>query len=88
LGNEVEERKYWEEGEKKVCRLCGGGEMETWEHIWEGCRKWMVGDGSWQEDVLWVLGEEGEGEDWMRKLQEEREKMKGIEVGRGRREEE
>jgi len=42
LGNEVEERKHWEEGEKKSCRLCGRGEMETWEYIWEGCRKWMV----------------------------------------------
>jgi len=39
LGNEVEERKYWKEGEKKLCRLCGGGEMETWEHILERCRE-------------------------------------------------
>jgi len=31
MGNE--ERKHWEEVDKKLCRLCGGGELESWEHI-------------------------------------------------------
>lgn len=31
LGNEMREDKYWEESEKRRCRLCGG-EKETWEH--------------------------------------------------------
>jgi len=39
LGNEVKEGRYWEEEDKKVCRLCGGKE-ETWEHIWERYRNW------------------------------------------------
>jgi len=29
LGNVMEERKYWEETGKKMCRLCGG-ELESW----------------------------------------------------------
>jgi len=33
LGNQAKEGKYWEKGDKKVCRLCGGKE-ETWEQ-WE-----------------------------------------------------
>ncbi|XP_067217103.1 LINE-1 retrotransposable element ORF2 protein [Linepithema humile] len=61
LGNEVREGRYWEEEEKRRCRLCGG-ERETWEHVWEECREWKEGGGSWQEAVGWVLGEEGEGE--------------------------
>jgi len=77
LGNEVEERKYWEETEKKLCRLCGGGELETWEHLWERCREWRVGGGGgWQEAVTWVLGEEGEGEVWMREVEEERKRVR------------
>jgi len=77
LGNEVEERKYWEETEKKLCRLCGGGELETWEHLWERCREWREGGGGgWQEAVTWVLGEEGEGEEWMREVEEERKRVR------------
>jgi len=45
LRNEVGERKYWEEEEGKLCRLCGGG-VESWEHIWERCRSWRDGKGS------------------------------------------
>jgi len=44
LGNEMREGRYWEEGEKRRCRLCGV-EEETWEHVWEGCRKWKGGKG-------------------------------------------
>jgi len=37
--------------------------------------------------VVWALGGEGEGEDWMRELEEERERMKGDrEVGARRKE--
>jgi len=32
LGNEIKESLYWEEENKRICRLCGG-EEETWEHI-------------------------------------------------------
>ncbi|EZA52484.1 hypothetical protein X777_08600 [Ooceraea biroi] len=71
LGNEVKEGRYWEGEEKKRCRLCGM-EKESWEHIWEECRRWTVGGGSWQGAVSWVLGQEGEGEGWMRELEEER----------------
>jgi len=77
MGNEVEEKKHWEEINNKLYKLCGGGELETWEHIWDRCREWKVGGGSWQEAVGWALGEDREGEDWMRELEEERERMKG-----------
>lgn len=61
LGNEVREGSYWEAEEKKECRTCES-EREIWEHVWERCRKWKNGGGSWQEAVGWVLGEGGEGE--------------------------
>lgn len=34
----MKESTYWEEEEKKMCRLCEG-EIETWEHAWERCRE-------------------------------------------------
>lgn len=42
--------------------------------------------GSWQEEVGWVLSEEGEGEWWMRKVEKEREKGGGMMRKRGREE--
>jgi len=71
LGNEVREGRYWEDEENKKCRLCGT-ELETWEHVWEGCRKWRENEESWQKAVGWILREEGEGEEWMRKVERER----------------
>jgi len=38
----MKEGNYWEEKEKKVCRLCGV-ERESWEHVWERCRTWREG---------------------------------------------
>lgn len=61
LGNEMREDRYWEEEDKRVCRLCGGAE-ESWKHVWEVCREWKEGGGAWQEAVDWMLGEEGERE--------------------------
>jgi len=81
------ERRYWEEEKKNRCRLCGGKE-ETWEHIWEECGEWKEGGEVWQEAVKWVLGEEGEGEGWMRELERKRGgnrgegKEKGAKGGR------
>lgn len=46
--------------------MCGAA-LETWEHIWEEC---MVREGGsiWQENEGKILGEEGEGEEWLREL--------------------
>ncbi|KYN14727.1 hypothetical protein ALC57_13070, partial [Trachymyrmex cornetzi] len=71
LGNEMRVGLYWEEERKRVCRLCGG-EEETWEYVRERCRDW-VGAESWQMVMGWVLGEEGKGEEWLRRVDEERE---------------
>ncbi|EFN72810.1 Cytochrome P450 4C1 [Camponotus floridanus] len=75
MGNKIEERRYWEEKEKKLCRLCAG-EVETWEHVWKSCRDWKEGGGTWQETVNWILGENGEGERWMREWEWEMEQWK------------
>lgn len=56
MGNEMREERYWEEEEKRRCRLCGM-ERETWEHVWEGCKEWGMGEESWQERARKVLGE-------------------------------
>jgi len=62
LGNEIREERYWEEEEKKLCRLCGD-KVETWEHVWEECKTWREGsDGSCQEVCERILGGKAEGE--------------------------
>jgi len=45
LGNETKEGRYWEEEDKRFCRLCER-EEETWEHILERCRDWKEGWGT------------------------------------------
>ncbi|EFN65779.1 hypothetical protein EAG_09322 [Camponotus floridanus] len=76
LGDDMRGGKYWEREERRKCRVCKGGE-ETWDHIWKKCTDWGIERG-WQEMVYEVLGEEGEGERWMKDL----EKMKeGMEEG-------
>ncbi|XP_025993782.2 uncharacterized protein LOC113004505 [Solenopsis invicta] len=84
LGNEIRERMYWGGEEEKGCRLCGGG-IESWEHVWEECRSWRERGGeSWQEVFSWILGEKGEGENWMRELERERGGAGGREEGSDR----
>lgn len=63
--------RYWESEKRRRCRLCGG-EVETWEHVWERCKgDW--GRGTWQEVVGRIWGEMGEGESWIRALEKERQ---------------
>lgn len=64
--------RYWEEGDKRSCRVCGRG-VESWEHIWEECTDWGR-EISWQEMVMKVLGENGESEVWMKRVEEMRER--------------
>lgn len=33
MGNEMRESRYWEDEEKRKCRLCGNER----EHVWERC---------------------------------------------------
>lgn len=87
LGNEMKASAYWEEEERKMCRVCEG-EVETWEHTWENCREWKNGEGNWQEVVERILEGEGEGEGWMREVEREREREEeGKEVRKGRKRE-
>lgn len=66
-----------------MCRLVGI-RMKSWEHVWEECKSWDEKGRRWQEVVRWVLGEEGEGEWWMRELESERWR-KGGKRNEGRR---
>ncbi|KYQ47827.1 hypothetical protein ALC60_13143, partial [Trachymyrmex zeteki] len=44
---------------------------------WEGCRAWRNGEvGGWPKVVGRILGGEGEGEEWMREVEEERGRMR------------
>lgn len=62
VGNEMRDGLYWEEAEKRRCRVCGS-EKETWEHVWESCvgRENRKGE-IWQEAMRRILGGEGERE--------------------------
>ena len=68
LGNEVRSGMYWETREKKVCRVCLW-EEETWEYVWDGYVRGGDEVGSWQENKRKILGEEGEGEEWIKVLE-------------------
>lgn len=70
LGNGIRAGRYWEGEEGRKCRECERV-LESWEHVWEECTDWRK-EGGWQENVGMVLGEEGEGERWMRELEERR----------------
>ncbi|XP_071650744.1 uncharacterized protein [Temnothorax longispinosus] len=84
LGNEVREGLYWENEEDKKCRMCGK-EEETWEHVWEECTRWVEWEGEgWQDVAERLLGEKGEGEEWMKAIEE----MRRDEGGRIMRKEE
>ncbi|CAK9832677.1 Retrovirus-related Pol polyprotein from type-1 retrotransposable element R2 (Fragment) [Anthophora retusa] len=72
LGSKLRGGRYWEEEDRRSCRICGRGE-ESWEHIWEECTEWGR-DKGWQDVMAEVLGEEGEGEEWMKRVEEKREK--------------
>lgn len=63
--------RYWEEEEKRKCRLCER-EEESWEHVWEGCGGAEERNIGWQQVVRRMLGEEGEGEGWMREVEKKR----------------
>lgn len=76
----MREEIYWEEEEMREYRMCG--EEETWEHVWEGCGTWEERRGkSWQEVYEMILGEEGDGEGWIRKVEEERKRWEKIDGG-------
>lgn len=81
LENEIGKRKYWNGEGERFCRLCGEG-IELWEHVWEECRDWELGEKEiWQKACRWVLGVEGEGKWWMRRLERERQ-AEGVERGK------
>lgn len=71
LGNEVKEGRYWMTEEERKCRLCHT-EEETWKYVWEVCGRSGEEERGWQENIEKILGEEGQGEDWLKKMDEKR----------------
>lgn len=71
LGNLMRGNEYWRKEEERMCTRCPGG-PETWRHVWEECVSWKA-KGGWQEMMEKVLGEDGEGEVWMKELERLRE---------------
>lgn len=51
-------------------------------YVWEKCGRWGV-SGSWQEMMETVLWEDGEGQEWLRKLERFREGDSGEEGWKG-----
>ena len=49
LGSKMKGGRYWEQEERRRCRICGKG-VESWEQIWEECTEWGK-DKGWQEVV-------------------------------------
>jgi len=78
LGEGVKEGKYWMREEERICRMCWR-EEETWKHVWEECGSWGA-KGSWEE----MVGENGEGEKWLKKMEVFR-KGGGMAGGEGER---
>jgi len=60
---------------EKKCRMCEQ-EEETYEHVWERCTRWGEEEReSWQRVIGRMLGEKGEGEEWMKMI--ERMRVRG-----------
>lgn len=75
----MREGRYWEEDEKRKCRLCGW-ELESWEHLVEVCME--EGRGRGREKIVKILEDDGRGEAWMKSLQNRR-RWKEEEMGEG-----
>jgi len=71
----MREERFWEEEEKRKCRLYGW-EEETWEHVVEVCMEKEGGSG--KEMIVKILDKGGGGEGKIKRIQESR---KGGEEG-------
>lgn len=69
-GNEERGNKFWLKEEKRVCRMCRV-EEETLEHLVGRCREMEDVEGCLED----ILGEEGKGIQWGRKLKERRDRV-------------
>lgn len=79
MNSEMRGARYWETEERRVCKLCGEGE-EIWEHVLGECMGEEEG-GNWWQSLREILGQEGEGERWLRELEGKREKKEGVGQG-------
>ena len=72
MGEGMNECKYWMNEEMKLCRICGY-ERESWEHVLERCTGDEEERKSVVEKVIWILDGSGQGEKWIKNLEERRE---------------
>ena len=78
-GERDEGGRYWEEEEERKCRVCGG-EEKTWEHVLDRCSGEEGDEKGVGEKIMEILGEEGKGEEWMKRWEgkrREREEERG-----------
>lgn len=68
-GNEERGNMYWLAEEKTMCRICGE-KKESINHLREECRLEL----RTREEIAELLGEEGKGEEWMRRVDQYRRK--------------
>ena len=80
MGEDMNECKYWMKEEMKLCRICGY-ERESWEHVLERCTGDEDEGKSVGERVIWILEGSGQGEKWIKNLEERREeKMNEVDA--------
>lgn len=77
MGEGMSECRYWLNEEEKMCRVCGG-ELEDWEHVIDRCERKEEELIGMDERVRWILDDCGQGEEWMRGLEEKRKINKSI----------
>ena len=63
LGNEIKEGRYWAMEEERKCRLCKCRRR----NVWVICGRSGEEEGGWQVNVGRILGEEGQGEGWLKR---------------------
>jgi len=72
LGSEMRGGRYWEEEERRKCRIYGWAE-ETWEYVVEVCmREEAEGKGGN------IRNFRGRGEGWMKRLQRKRDEARRV----------
>lgn len=75
VGEGMNEHKYWMEEDERLCRICKY-EKEDWGHVLDRCgREEGHEERSVGERVCSVLSGNGEGERWMKELENKRARV-------------
>jgi len=86
----MRERRYWEEEEKRVCRLCEGGLETHGNTCGRNVEHGERGKAGVDRRSVVGFGGEGDGEEWMREVEKERrgkvigDREEGVGEGKGK----